>query len=271
MLLIIEALLLILAALGQDHSAAAVEGQIYQLDMAPNSVDDQYDGCKDEMAKLVKTELLKNELKKSPDFKTAWEKGEKFAKSQNDDLTKNHSIAIYVYSDALVYKPFNNDTRHDKNQYKHMKYKWYSLHFLLTNAIQILKKTQNQCYTTYRGTNLFYKNVLNKEVRFGSFASSSLDRKVARGFGNVSCFEINTCKGANVTEYSKLPHEKEVLIPPYEKFKVTAVKTRGEQKDPWCETVFYLNSTETRSDLNCALFKKPSKTKTKSYVLNNVL
>ncbi|CAM4334506.1 unnamed protein product [Leuciscus chuanchicus] len=40
MLLIIEALLLILAALGQDHSAAAA-GQICPLDMALDSVDDQ--------------------------------------------------------------------------------------------------------------------------------------------------------------------------------------------------------------------------------------
>ncbi|KAL1250547.1 hypothetical protein QQF64_018343 [Cirrhinus molitorella] len=57
MLLIIETLLLILAALGQDHRAA-VEGQIFPLDMAPNSVDDQYDGCTRKMADLVETEFL---------------------------------------------------------------------------------------------------------------------------------------------------------------------------------------------------------------------
>ncbi|ROL51126.1 hypothetical protein DPX16_12035 [Anabarilius grahami] len=56
MLLIIEALLLILAALGQDHRAAA--GQIFPLDMALNSVDDQYDGCKENMEKLVETKYI---------------------------------------------------------------------------------------------------------------------------------------------------------------------------------------------------------------------
>ncbi|KAG1966967.1 NAD(P)(+)--arginine ADP-ribosyltransferase 2-like [Pimephales promelas] len=269
MLLIIEALLLILAALGQDSSATA--GQIFPLDMAPDSVDDQYAGCRDKMANLVKTKLLNNELKNSPGFKTAWGKGVEFPKSKNNNLTKNHEIAIFVYSDSLVYEHFNRDTRRDKNQYKHGNYKWYSLYFLLTEAIRILTKTQNQCMLTYRRTNVeFTKNVLNKEVRFGSFASSSLSRDITR-FGNVSCFEINTCEGADLTKYSKLPREKEVLIPPYEKFKVTAVKTRRDQQDLWCETVFTLKSTGTRSDLNCALFKKPSKTKTKSYVLNNVL
>ncbi|KAK7168290.1 hypothetical protein R3I94_002367 [Phoxinus phoxinus] len=270
MLLIIEALLLILAALGQDHSAAA--GQIYPLDMAPDSVDDQYMGCRGKMANRVETKILKEELERKNIFKTAWDKGKDLVKTPKKGLKKNHAIAIYVYSDALVFNSFNPDTRRNKNQYEHNKYTWYSLHFLLADAIKILKKTQIRCYYTYRGTKVeFYKYVLNKEVRFGSFASSSLDRKVARGFGNVSCFEIYTCEGADVTEYSKLSREKEVLIPPYEKFKVTDVKTIGEQKNLWCETVYKLESTGTRSDLNCALFKKQSKTKTNYYALNNVL
>ncbi|XP_048017647.1 NAD(P)(+)--arginine ADP-ribosyltransferase 2-like [Megalobrama amblycephala] len=271
MLLIIEALLLILAALGQDHRAAAVavEGQVFPLDMALDSVDDQYMGCRKKMEELVETKYLKNELQKSPDFNTAWKKGEDFVNNRNDkNLQKNHAIAIFVYTDATVYEYFNPATRRDKERYKHKTYEWYSLHFLLTNAIHILKKTQNQCYSTYRGTKVeFYKYVLNKEIRFGSFTSSSLDIKVAQRFGKVSCFKIHTCEGADVTKYSKLDREKEVLIPPYETFKVTDVKTKEEQKDLWCDTVFTLESTGTRSDLNCALFKKPPKTKTMYYVL----
>ncbi|KAK2916853.1 hypothetical protein Q8A67_001227 [Cirrhinus molitorella] len=73
MLLIIEAFLLISAALGQDHRAAGEE-QIYQLDMALNSVDDLYYGCKEKMAKLVKTEFLEKELNNSDDFRNAWKK-----------------------------------------------------------------------------------------------------------------------------------------------------------------------------------------------------
>ncbi|XP_016149270.1 NAD(P)(+)--arginine ADP-ribosyltransferase 1-like [Sinocyclocheilus grahami] len=269
MLLITEALLLlVIAALGQDHRAA-VEGQIFSLDMALNSVDDQYKGCREKMADLVETKYMKQEMSNPKSkFAIAWKLAEKKYKTPGENLTKNHSIAIYVYTNSGfgVHKEFNEADRNDKNRYKNETYKWYSLHFLLTDAIQILKKTQKKCYSTYRGTNLkFIQNVQNKKVRFGSFTSSSMNRNKTKFFGNVSCFEIYTCEGADLTKYSKLPREREVLIPPYETFKVTAVRTRRGQKDLWCDTVFTLKSSGKRSDLNCALFKKPAKTITKYY------
>ncbi|KAL0154210.1 hypothetical protein M9458_050464, partial [Cirrhinus mrigala] len=55
-----------------DHRAAD-EGQIFPLDMALNSADDQYKGCKEKMANLVKTKYLKKELSNSDDFRNAWE------------------------------------------------------------------------------------------------------------------------------------------------------------------------------------------------------
>ncbi|XP_059397638.1 NAD(P)(+)--arginine ADP-ribosyltransferase 1-like [Carassius carassius] len=260
MLLIIEALLLISAALGKDHRAA-VKGKIFPLDMALDSVDDQYENCRDRMAEKVKKVFLNNEKNNSPGFKIAWEKAGHIVKNHTN-LSKNHLIALYVYSDSNIYTHFNPDTRFGNKRYKQQTYKWYSLHFLLTEAIEILKTTeQNACFYTYRRTKAeFSKDVLNKEVRFGQFASSSIDRdKGAKVFGTVSCFEIYTCEGANITKYSKLAHEEEVLIPPYEKFKVIDVKRKG-QRGAWCDTVYVLNSTGTRSDLNCALFKKPAKT-----------
>ncbi len=223
--------------------------------MALNSADDQYKGCTEEMAQLVKTKYLEIEKSASAEYNKTWQEGEENAKKPEDNLTRNHSIAIHVYTnkDSKVYSNFTSATRTDKQKYKEGTFKWYSLHFLLTEAIQILKKTQNRCYSTYRGTNVTV-DVQSKEVRLSSFSSSSLDRKVIQGFGNVSCFEIYTCEGADLTRYSKYPEEKEVLIPPYETFNVTAVKNRTNQPDLWCETVFVLNSTGTRSDLSCALF-----------------
>ncbi|ROK79196.1 NAD(P)(+)--arginine ADP-ribosyltransferase 2 [Anabarilius grahami] len=257
MLLIIEALLLILSALGQDHRAA-VEGKIYPLDMAPNSVDDQYFGCRENMTKQVKRKYLKKELNNSPDFKKAWQESEKNVTHKwfSGKLTKEHKIAIYIYSQPVfkIYHTFNNDTRHGKQNYTDMKFEWYSLYFLLTDAIQILKKTQNRCFKTFRGTNVHLNGHVSTDIRFGSFTSSSLSRGRAQDFGSQSCFEIHTCEGAELTKYSMLPFEREVLIPPFETFNVTGVKTRRDQTNLWCDTVFVLNSTGTRSALNCALF-----------------
>uniref|UniRef100_A0A673NP77 NAD(P)(+)--arginine ADP-ribosyltransferase n=1 Tax=Sinocyclocheilus rhinocerous TaxID=307959 RepID=A0A673NP77_9TELE len=184
-------------------------------DMALNSVDDQYDW----------KEMFLNELNLD------YQEGEKNAKKPEDNLKNIHSVSIYMYT--------NNNSD-------------YSLHFLLTDATKILKKTQNKCYLTYRGTPVEFDNdVLNKEIRLGSFTSSSLNRKVAQHFGTRSCFEIETCEGADVIKYSKYPEQKEVLIPPYETFKVSAVKKRADQKDPWCDIVYILKKTGGKSYLNC--------------------
>ncbi|XP_051570191.1 GPI-linked NAD(P)(+)--arginine ADP-ribosyltransferase 1-like [Myxocyprinus asiaticus] len=248
-MLTIATLLLILTAevaVGQDYRVA-VKGQTFPLDMEPNSVDDQFEGCTKNMAYLVETKFLNEEISGNSAFAATWKEGVIKATAPGYSLTRNHSIAIYVYTSNRVYKDFNDATRSDKQKYINMIYNWYSLHFLLTEAIQILKKTQKKCQITYRGTNIkFDKDVLNKEVRFGSFASSSLNRKTS--FGHVSCFEIETCEGAYVAKYSVYPGEEEVLIPPYEKFNVIAVK-----KDTWCKTVYVLESSGSRSDLNCAV------------------
>ncbi|XP_073688316.1 ecto-ADP-ribosyltransferase 4-like [Garra rufa] len=253
MLLIIEALL-ISAALEQNHRATA-EGPIYPFNMAQNSVDDQYDGCTKEMENLVMTEYLEKELNNSAEFQMAWQEAKNNASAPEDDLTENHSIAIYVYTDKDVYSEFNKAVRSEKEKYQNMTFPWYSLHFLLTEAIQILKKTQHGCKLTYRGTDAeFDSDVLNTFVRFGSFTSSSLNRTVAEEFGNAFCFEIYTCEGAEVANYSKFPDEDEVLIPPYETFKVTDVRNRTDENDLWCDNVFTLESFGKISDLNCRLF-----------------
>ncbi len=241
----------------QDHGAAAVSEQIVPLDMALNSVDDQFKGCKGKMADLVKTKYLRKEMKNSAKFKHYWQKSKNVVMFPKHNLTRNHLIAIRVYTGVYIYRKLNDATRYGRKQYKNKAFNWTLLHFLLTEAIQILKKQQNKCYLTYRGTRAkFDKHVLNKEVRFGSFASSSLNPKIAQGFGTKSCFEIKTCESAELTKYSQNPFIKEVLIPPYEKFRVTAVRTKQKYPNLWCDTVFTLESSGRKSFMNCALFKK---------------
>ncbi|XP_051745770.1 ecto-ADP-ribosyltransferase 5-like, partial [Ctenopharyngodon idella] len=153
------------------------------------------------------------------------------------------------------YKDFNEAVRSGKQKYKAKTYEWYTLHFFLTRAIRKLKKIQNECVTTYRRTHSTYvkENVLNTEVRFGSFASSSFDQQVISGFGDKSCFEIYTCFGADLTEYSQHPKMQEVLIPPYETFKVKEIKEKTNKNNLWCDTVYKLESFQERSDLRCAI------------------
>ncbi|XP_073712854.1 NAD(P)(+)--arginine ADP-ribosyltransferase 2-like [Misgurnus anguillicaudatus] len=227
--------------------------------MAKNSVDDQYNGCAADMNNLVeKEDYLNKEIKANiSGFGDAWSKSENKTKGKKLEplKTKKHLIAIYVYTGIKgdLYKEFNQDVRTGIEKYKTNKFSWYTLYFWLTRAIQTLKQTQKRCISTYRRTNVTFV-VKNKEIRFGSFASSSLKRDVGHTFGNESCFEIKTCHGANVTDYSWHPDQKEVLIPPYETFEVTNI--RKGKKDDWCKTVFVLNSTGIKSNLNCKLCKK---------------
>ncbi|XP_065108608.1 NAD(P)(+)--arginine ADP-ribosyltransferase 2-like [Paramisgurnus dabryanus] len=263
-MLSIAALILIVTSnvvLGQDDRHPDV-GQIYPLDMAPDSVDDMYKGCTEKMEKLVKTTFLKQEIcNNTAQFGAAWINNTgQFPESKK--LKMHHLIAISVYTgdEIPIYKEFNPSVRSGIQKYQNRTYKWYSLQFLLTEAIKILKETKPGCMITYRGTNHIYnEDVLNTEIRFGSFASSSINKSVAMEFGTQSCFKIKTCYGANVTKYSDYPGETEVLIPPYEKFRVIKIKKRG-QKGAWCNTVFKLESSGTQSNLNCKIASvKPNK------------
>ncbi|XP_029917652.1 ecto-ADP-ribosyltransferase 5-like [Myripristis murdjan] len=243
------------------------------LDMAPNSVDDMYAGCKDKMEIRVKTRYLETEKNKDRNFTQAWAEAERYynrkwrkwkkGKRPSTALAKEQVMAVFVYTldKPKVYLDFNNAVRTQKSKYKTM-FRYHTLHFYLTDAIQTLntrKPEAERCLTSYRRVNSYFskENVLNKMIRFGSFTSSSLGWYPSTSrFGDKSCFEIFTCLGADVSLYSKLGEsEREVLIPPYEVFKVTRIKTRSQDKSLSCETVYKVKSTgKSLSNLNCALF-----------------
>lgn len=130
-------------------------------------------------------------------------------------------------------------------------FKYHALHFYLTDAIQILRERQETCKETFHRTNKkFDQSVLNHEIRFGTFATSSL-RSDLTNFGNVSCFEIHTCFGAELTSYSAFPEEREVLILPNDIFEVTKIQRKSPVNNLLCEVVYTLKSKGTDTDLNC--------------------
>lgn len=231
--------------------------------MAPNSVDDTYLGCLNEMKSKVQKEYLPNEINKDKDFKEAWDMAEK-AYMKTRTLEKEQAKAIYVYTlnEPKIYLDFNSAVRTQKSEYR-TTFGYHALHFFLTSALQTLnahKPVEKRCLTGFRRANSsFSQDVLNKEIRFGSFTSSSLGSyPKPEIFGDKSCFEIFTCLGAEITHYSKFKDgEREVLIPPYEIFKVTSIEKREDMKSLPCEVVYKVKSTcKYLSNLNCALFPK---------------
>lgn len=238
---------------------------VFPLDMVQASVDDMYNGCKDDMKSKV-AEYLKEETKEDSKFKRAWEEAEKTYdrkwRKKSTKLEKKQVMAIYVYSFGRddIYRDFNDAVRTQNSVYK-TNFGYHTLHYYLTIALQGLNARQlqgNREYTTVRGVDQsFSTDVLNKEVRFGSFASSTkAGYKIALKFGSKSCFKIVTRFGADISMYSKYENEAEVLIPPYEVFKVTKIKKKSEDQNLPCDVVYELKSTRTLSNLNCALFQK---------------
>ncbi|XP_030256562.1 ecto-ADP-ribosyltransferase 5-like [Sparus aurata] len=239
------------------------------LDLAPNAVDDMYTGCTDKMEYRVKKEYLQNERNKDKNFTLAWGEAEKYynkkwkrKKRPSTSLGKQQIMAIYVYTldKPNIYIDFNEAVRTQRSKYK-TTFRFHTLHFFLTDALQTLnarKPDAERCLTGYRRVDRYFRqDVINKEIRFGSFTSSSMGwYPSADRFGDKSCFEIVTCSGADVSLYSKLGEaEREALIPPYEVFKVTNIKRRSEQKSLPCEVVYKVKSTgKTLSNTNCVLF-----------------
>ncbi|XP_042259896.1 T-cell ecto-ADP-ribosyltransferase 1-like isoform X3 [Thunnus maccoyii] len=235
-----------------------VNSSSFPLDMVHNAVDDKYKGCTERMEKKVEEEYFNKENKGK--FQKAWKNAGKCSDKQKDPedkaLTKNHMKAICAYTSDEIYNEFNQAVRTGRDIYG-SSFKFHYLHYWLTSAIQTLKKSQN-CQTTYRRTWHEFTGKVKQKIRFGAFASSS-KRTNLKHFGNKTCFKIKTCSGAYLKHYSTFEtHEEEVLIPPYERFKITnIIEGRGKFPDlEDCEKVFILESAGEQSNLNCKLAPK---------------
>ncbi|XP_030634888.1 ecto-ADP-ribosyltransferase 5-like [Chanos chanos] len=221
--------------------------------MALESVDDAYIHCTEKMPKVIKKYYFYKEMKTNAKFRNAWYEVQKWAHPAYG-LNKEQAVAVWIYTSGNIYSDFNGAVSNGKNSYKYRKFQYTSLYFFLTTAIQRLKKNQQPYMTTYRRTSSIFKSVPKGTIiRFGRFASSSLNAKVNLSFGDKTCFQIQTKFGADISQFSKYKHEKEVLIPPYEKFIVISVQYRMYNPYLWCEVVYTLQSVGTQSNLNCVL------------------
>uniref|UniRef100_A0A7N5ZSX3 NAD(P)(+)--arginine ADP-ribosyltransferase n=1 Tax=Anabas testudineus TaxID=64144 RepID=A0A7N5ZSX3_ANATE len=225
---------------------------ILPLDMATGSIDDMYDGCRSDTASVIDLFGV-FEWHFNPNFSFAWAVAERRAKKPvHNGLREEHSIALYIYTKAKhIRQAFNKAVKAGKHSYSTYKFKFHYFYFLLTDAVQVLNQNPTSCRVTYHRTwKLFNRQVVNTNMRFGAFTLATSTKNSFDFNGNVSCFEIYTCFGADIINYSAIDLKGQVLIPPYEVFRITDMLTN----EPWCSVVYKLQSTQIpRTDLNCKL------------------
>ncbi|XP_063157977.1 NAD(P)(+)--arginine ADP-ribosyltransferase 2-like [Candoia aspera] len=218
------------------------------LTMFDDSVDDQYIDCSPTReARLQKQGYLPLEEKYRQTWENAsrhWAQLGQAAGSFNP--TYGTAIVAYTVGDNL-YGDFNAAVREaGKSQSSYQSFTFSEFHFLLTKAVQS-RGTKPSCYEVFRGITGVHFTVSKKLVRFGQFASSSLEKKVAQEFGEDTFFLIRTCHGVQIDDLSFHPHQEEVLIPPYEVFSVA-----NHSKSPRGVTI-RLESEGRFSNFNCGV------------------
>uniref|UniRef100_A0A3Q3BF22 NAD(P)(+)--arginine ADP-ribosyltransferase n=1 Tax=Kryptolebias marmoratus TaxID=37003 RepID=A0A3Q3BF22_KRYMA len=220
------------------------------LSLSPDSVDDMYHGCSEKMLIKVKRHYLPRSTGEG--LHTPYTKRCAVRAMQNKDfynqLSLDHFKAVCAYT-AGSYADLNRAVRKGKDSYK-TAFHFHALHFLLSDAIRLLKVNQRSCYTTFRRSKLLFIGNPGQTMRFGSFASSSLNKEL-RHFGQKTCFEIHTCFGAYLKSYSEFDSdEDEVLIPPYEMFNIVSADTSGANR-LHCDVLYKLETAGIYSNLNC--------------------
>ncbi|XP_071437964.1 NAD(P)(+)--arginine ADP-ribosyltransferase 2-like [Pithys albifrons albifrons] len=228
------------------------------LDMAPNSFDDQYLNCRPEMWMklwvLHRSEVFSNSL-----YAQVWrEASAKWPRPLRTLQRKEQAIALLAYTMPRdLYKKFNSDVReggHSRWKYLNT-FHFKVMHFLLTAALSDLRKDKShpRCLHVYRGIkNIRFTAMPGQIIRFGHFTSTSLNREKAKRFGTDTFFELKTCHGAKIWDFSFFKGEYEVLIPPFETFRVTHV---SDTKDG---TYIQLEPSGLYSNYSCAWLRGSS-------------
>jgi len=142
----------------------------------------------------------------------------------NDEI---YAIICYTLEKPPVYRYFNSDTRKGS---RGDGMDFPILSYLLREACRkLLAATPkaNRTRIVYRGVTIKFAAQPGQIIRFGSYTSTTGNISVAEDFqknSNGTQFVIVTKIGASVKALSAFPEEDEVLIPPYEVFKVHRIE-----------------------------------------------
>ncbi|KAL1775948.1 ecto-ADP-ribosyltransferase 4, partial [Sigmodon hispidus] len=248
-------LLLLLCAL-QTPTGSTEAALNVDLDLTPDSFDDQYQGCsKQVMEKLSQGDYFMKEIGTHKYYSRAWQQAHlawlNQEKTLPENMTTKHAVAILVYtlnrnvsSDfATAMASAVGSSPGWYRQSFHFKY----LHYYLTSAIQLLRPESSMCYEVYHGMKNIKSEVsIGATIRFGQFLSASLLKEETEVSGNQTLFTIVTCLGASVQDFCL---RKKVLIPPYELFEVVS-KSHSPKGD-----LINLRPAGNQSTHNCQLLK----------------
>ncbi|XP_063013940.1 NAD(P)(+)--arginine ADP-ribosyltransferase 2-like [Melospiza melodia melodia] len=234
------------------HTLALLAIKVVPLDMAQNSFEDQYWSCGHTMTTALPA-LSHFEYQKNPHFAWGWYHAEAEWRKRGSPVSPLTSqwqaVALMAYTSQDIYKDFNAAVRTaglSCQVYRNI-FHFKTLHFLLTPALVTLRQAQNrQCHHVFRGVrDVCFKAQRGQSVRFGQFTSTSPRKEIALHFGTDTIFEVHTCHGVDIQQFSLYPGEEEVLIPPFEIFEVTKVTRNGKM------TWISLRSAGTFNKYNC--------------------
>ncbi|NXB95906.1 NRT2 ribosyltransferase, partial [Vidua chalybeata] len=233
-------------------TVATVAIKVVPLDMAWDSFDDQYGGCGHATTAALPG-LNCFEFRQNRLFAQVWAKAEAEWRKRGSPVSPlpspRHAIALMAYTTTDIYKDFNAAVRaagRSRQEYRN-NFHFKTLHFLLTKALVTLRHAQKtMCHHVFRGVrDVRFQARRGDTVRFGRFTSASLRKQIAQQFGTDTTFQVQTCQGVDIREFSSNPSEEEVLIPPFETFEVTSVTQEGDR------ALIQLGSSGTFSRYSC--------------------
>lgn len=200
--------------------------------------DNTLDNCKSDITAITDKTKMERWHTFSANFNQAWSNAQQsVTEPVHSYMDKQHSFALYMYANTVL-PPANQDFKsEEKTGDQKKRSESCSAFSTLSEALQILKHSQVTCLSTnYSTETLLPLNISNKQVRFSTFVLGSEELNSTR---NSSCFHIYSCFGADITQYSVLKLN-QVLIPPYEAFKVTGVQTDTDG----CKVLYRLRSNQ---------------------------
>ncbi|XP_071274264.1 erythroblast NAD(P)(+)--arginine ADP-ribosyltransferase-like [Agelaius tricolor] len=236
-----------LALLAMAMATTAVD--VIPLDMAPDSFDDQYQGCGPAMTEALPA-LNSSEFEQNKEFAEVWVKAA--AEWQSWDppespLSPDQATAIMalLMTDHTKFNDALREAGHSRQEYRD-NFHFKTLHFLLTDALATLRDAQKgQCRDVFLNVSgTCYKAQRGDTVRFGHFMLLLPSNQTGECPGETM-LEVHTCQGVEIQSFTKHPEEKVVLIPPFETFNVAQYTQEGNK------TQIQLQSTGTYSKYNC--------------------